>query len=220
MSVNLVSMDFEGADASTTFTDSGTGASTWTAGGASALSTVSPAPLTGTASLKIPALNADYIKTAYGANNCLPARGDWDILMRVRCTGWDTGGVGKTFLSAQSPAAAAIDTAFALATNSTRKLLIVLSDGTTRSVIATSTSSMANNTTYDISAARRGNTVSVGFGAGTGGGGTFTGAIHLPVGRDLRLGNQEGGNTGAVNLWVDTFRIVVYPRLGNMFLAM
>lgn len=205
---DLVYMDFEDVDGSTTFTDTGEGGSTWTAGGNAQIDTGTV--LAGTSSLLIPALNADYIGTPYSVANGLPARGDWDILCRVRCSGWDLGGVGKTFISAQNAATTAADTAFAVACNTSRNLLMILSDGTTRSVIAQSSSAMANNTTYDIAVARRGHSVSIGFGPGTGGAGTFTGAINMPAGRTLRVGNHETGNTGAPNLWVDTFRIRVY----------
>lgn len=207
-SVDLVYMDFEGADGSTTFDDSGAGASVWTASGNAQIDT--GVVLAGTSSLLIPALNADYIGTPYAVSNGLPPRGDWDIVCRVTCNNWDLGGVGKTFISAQSAAAAAADTAFAIACNSSQQLVVILSDGTTRSVIAISSGSMLDGTTYDISAARRGNTVSIGFGPGTGGSGSFTGAIHMPVGRTLRVGNQEGNNTGAAVLSLDSFRIRIY----------
>lgn len=204
----VVSMDFEGANGSATFTDDGTGASTWARSGTGvALTTTTP--LAGTSSLLVTA-TTDYLETDYDSDNCLPASADWDISFKMRAATLVSGGLGRYVLSAQDSSTTAAGTAFAIATNASGNLLLVLSDGTTRSVIVTSSTVLSVDTTYDVLMQRRGTSVRMFFGGISVGTGTFSGSVNLPASRKLRIGKPEASASSASSLRFDTFRIARY----------
>ena len=201
-------MDFEGADHATVFTDIGTGGSNWTVGGGTPELTTAQI-LAGISSLSIPA-STSYIKTAYNTANRLPPTGDWTLSFKIRASsagGWVQGGVGTYCLSAQGTAGNASDTAFAMATNSSGKMSVILSDGATRSVILTGATTLATNTNYDFKVTRVGNTITFYINNVSDGSGTFTGTINTPAGEDWRIGAPKGGQNPTSPFWFDTFRM-------------
>jgi hypothetical protein len=150
-------MDFEGANGSQVFTDIGTGASTWTWAGSAALTTSTV--LAGTSSLSIPTTSS-YIETPYTTGNRIPPTGNWSLTFKARASsagGWVQAGVGTYLLSVQNSTATAAGTAFAMATNASGKMQLVLSDGTTRSLILTGATTLATNTAWRIGQPTAGN---------------------------------------------------------------
>lgn len=204
---DLVSMDFEGADGSSTFTDDGTGGSTWTRSDANAeISTA--VVLAGTSSLRITS-QSTYLSTAYSASNGLPASAPWSIRFLCRSTDWNSGGVGRYLVSAQDSTPTAADTAFGVATSSGAALVLILSDGTTRSVVINYAGPLAINTTYDIEFYRTGTSVGLKVDGITVATATYTGNINMPAGRELRIGKPEFASSAPATFYFDTFRISV-----------
>jgi len=200
-----IEMDFEGANGSTTFTDTGTGASTWGFSGSAAITTGTI--LAGTSSLSVPTTSS-FIQTAYTTNNRVPPTGNWSLTFKIRSTGgWVQGGVGCYVLSVQDGVGIGSGTAIALATNSSGKLLVILSDGTTRSVIVTGATTLATSTTYDFEVRRVTNTITFLINGVSDGSGTFSGTINTPVGRQWRIGQPESGNNPPAPFVFDTFRL-------------
>jgi hypothetical protein len=198
-------MDFEGANGSTTFTDVGTAASTWTAGGSAALTTA--VILAGTSSLSIPTTSS-FISTPYNASNRVPPTGNWAITFQARSTGgWVQGGVGTVLLSCQDASATAAGTSFVFATNSTGRILIIMSDGATRSVIVTGTTVLATSTTYTFEVTRTTNTITLRINGASDGTGTFSGTVNTPVGQTWRIGQPVAGNNPPASVTFDTFRV-------------
>jgi hypothetical protein len=198
-------MDFEGANGSTTFTDAGTAASTWSPGGTAALTTATV--LAGTSSLSIPTTSS-VITTPYNSSNRVPPTGNWSITFQARSTGgWVQGGVGTVLLSCQDNVASAAGTAFVFATNSTGRVLIIMSDGATRSVIVTGTTVLATSTTYTFTITRTTNTITLLINGVSDGTGTFSGTVNTPVGQSWRIGLAAAGNTPPAAFVFDTFRV-------------
>lgn len=206
-SLYRIEMDFEGANGATSFLDTGTGASAWTAGGAAALTTSTV--LAGTSSLSIPTTSS-YITTPYNTANRIPPTGNWSITFKVRASsagGWVQGGVGTYVLSCQDSSITAAGTAIALATNSSGKMLVVMSDGSTRSVIVTGGTTLATNTTYDMEVKRVSNTITFLINGVSDGSGTFSGTVNTPSGQAWRVGQPAAGNNPPAPFFFDTFRL-------------
>ena len=204
-SLYRIEMDFEGANGATSFPDTGTGASVWTGSGSAALTTGTV--LAGTSSLSIPTTSS-YISTPYTTANRIPPTGNWTLTFKIRSSGgWVQGGVGCYILSCQDTIGVASGTAIALATNASGKLLVVMSDGTTRSVIVTGATTLATNTTYDFEVRRVSNTITFLINGVSDGSGTFSGSVNSPAGRTWRIGQPESGNNPPAAFFFDTFRL-------------
>jgi hypothetical protein len=201
-------MDFEGTNGSTTFTDIGTGGSVWTAGGAAALTTGTV--LAGTSSLSIPTTSS-YINTAYTTANRIPPTGNWSMTFMARASsagGWVQAGVGTVLVSCQDLSATAAGTAFVFATNSAGKVLIIMSNGTTRSTIVTGATTLATNTNYTFTITRVTNTITLLINAVSDGTGTFSGTVNTPSGGFWRIGQPVAGNNPPAPGFFDTFRLL------------
>lgn len=200
-------MDFEGANGSTTFSDIGTGASTWTAAGSAAITTGTV--LAGSSSLSIPNTTSQ-INTSYTTANRIPPTGDWSMTFMARASsagGWVQGGVGTVLLSCQDVGATAAGTAFVFATNSSGKVLIIMSNGTTRSTIVTGATTLATNTTYTFAITRVTNTITLLINGVSDGTGTFSGTVNTPSGGVWRIGQPVAGNNPPAPAFFDTFRL-------------
>lgn len=197
-------MDFEGTDGAAVFLDEGAAASTWTRSGSGVALTTTTA-LDGSSSLLVTA-TTDYLEADYTSANQIPASTDWDLSFKCRAATWVSGGLGRYVLSAQGPSANASDTAIALATNASRQLQLIMSNGTTRSVII-SGPTLSDNTTYDILVTRRGTTMSLTVNGGTPSTGTFAGSVNFPAGRKWRIGKPEASASSASSLRFDRFRL-------------
>lgn len=200
-------MDFEGANGSTTFTDVGTAGSVWTAGGAAQITTSTV--LAGTSSLSIPT-TASVISTPYNASNRIPPTGNWVMTFAARASsagGWVQGGVGTVLVSCQINTGTAAGTAFVFATNSAGRVIIIMSDGTTRSTIVTGTTVLATNTNYTFEISRATNTITLKINGVSDGTGTFSGTVNTPVSQDWRIGVPAAGNNPPAPAFFDTFRL-------------
>lgn len=206
----VIDLRFESSNGSTTFTDLGSAGSTWSAVGSAQCSTT--VILDDTASLKIPSCTADAISASYTSANRIPATLNWDFRADVYTGGnWATGGTGKTLFSCQDAGATAAGTAFAFATSSSALFVIILSDGSTRSVIATQGSApMGSGTKYPIIVRRRGDVIS-GRVNGVDFSGSFTGSINMPGSSPVwRIGNTLFGNSGSETWYLDNITLDVY----------
>lgn len=202
----VVSMDYEGANGSTTFTDDGTQASTWTRSGANV--TISTAQiLDGTSSLLVNG-DSDYLQTDLTSSNGLPATGDWDIEFRMRL-----GSVTSRYvLSAQGTSANASDTHFAIVTNISGNLAFIVSNGTTRQVLfSSSAENISTNTVYLTRISRRQNEYIISLNGSITSRATFSGNINQPAGRKIRIGlGEAAGTTTGSPFYFDSFRIFRY----------
>jgi hypothetical protein len=200
-------MDFEGANGSQVFTDIGTGASTWTWAGSAAITTATV--LAGTSSLSIPTTSSS-ISTSYTTGNRIPPTGDWTLTFKVRASsagGWVQAGAGTYVISCQNSTATAAGTAFALATSSAGKVVVILSDGTTRSVIVTGATTVATNTDYTFTVTRVTNTITLLINGVSDGSGTFSGTINTPAGQSWRIGQPAFAANPSAPFFFDTFRL-------------
>lgn len=209
----FVNTTFDGlANNATSFPDAaGTlNGCSWSAVGAAKATTTSP--LVGSSSLLIPNCTADAIECAYNAANGIPRSGSWKLYITAQSAGsWNTGGVGKTFLSCQDAGATGAGTVFGLATNASSGLVILYSDGVSRNVTSpfvTLTSATAAIVVYY----KAGNTGTFGISVN---GGAFT-TVSLPSftfngvpagSPKWRLGNSLSGNAGAEQWKFNNFRI-------------
>lgn len=199
---NRISMVFDAGNGSTTFTDTGTGASTWTGSGGTTCSTATI--LAGVSSLSVSA-TTDYLETAYNSSNRIPATADWDLEFMARIST-----ATSTYLvSVQDTSATAAGTAFALATNASAQLQVILSDGSTRSIIvaAAAPTAISSGTTYTLKVTRRGSTITLYINGVSVGTGTFSGSVNLPASQAWRIGKPLFGATNGANGFYDNFRL-------------
>jgi hypothetical protein len=199
-----IKMYFEGSNGSTTYTDNGSGGSSWSGTGGAALTTGSP--ISGSSSLLLTA-DSDYIEANYvQSTNGLPGHGDFEMICSFKCATVNPSGY---ILSAQDSSASASGTVFALF-ESAGNILLYISDGTTRSQVLSRTSGMnpSNNVAvYKVKMV--GNTLSLQVGNNTAATYDMTG-ITLPSGSGLkwRIGKPEfGPGVGIAGLMVDDFTL-------------
>lgn len=132
-SLNRIEMHFDAGNNTQTFTDSGSAGSTWAPSGSGVITSTAHV-IAGVSSLSLPT-NADYLEAATSAANRLPATADFSVKWKARYAGaLSAGGVGGYLLSIQDSGATAAGTQFAIATNSSGALLLIYSNGTTRTV--------------------------------------------------------------------------------------
>ncbi|MDM0041888.1 hypothetical protein QTI05_22800 [Variovorax sp. J22R193] len=199
-STDIIHMEYEAGNLSTVFTDTGTGASTWTGTGGTFCSTT--VILAGVSSLRTTA-DTDYLETAYTTGNRIPPTGDWDLdfLFRLGSS------AGVYVLSCQDASATAAGTAFAVATSGGSQPVIVLSDGTTRSVIVGPTAALSATTNYTGKVTRRGSTIEFFVNGVSQGTGTFSGTINTPVGGVWRIGKPLFGSNNGNGGYLDNLRL-------------
>ena len=207
-----IQMDFEGANASQTFTDQGIAQSVWSAGTAGATIQTTTV-LAGTSSLKCADNSVDYVKTSAVSANMLPATANWDLSVRAQAASWTRGGAGGIYLlSIQDASATAAGTQFALATSLSGVMALILSDGSTRTTIVTTSTTLVDGMAYTFKFSRRGsgtNNITCYLNGSQEQQGTFSGSINQPSGRDWRIGKPEFAVGGSTALYVDTLRLQV-----------
>lgn len=210
----ILSLDFEAANGSQVFTDQGSAKSVWAASGPQVTITTA-SPLAGASSLNISTQTAYLATDAVPGVNMLPATDDWDISMRASAVSWISGsGVGVYLLSIQGPAGTAGDTQFVIATDQFRHWGLVLSDGVTRTVYL-STAVAVDGTAYAFSVTRRGSQITLyvdGVAVVTA---SFVGALNVPTGRQIRIGQPEIGTQVGAVLKMDTIRFFAYNAVGT-----
>lgn len=207
-----INMQFEGPNGSTTFTDTGTGGSTWTVGvnGGATIDTTSP--LAGSSSLNFTDAVRYLQSSVYGPMNRIPPTGDWDLQFMVNGTSWSTTQT-QYLVSVQDASASAAGTAFAIATifsTGLVVLLLVLSDGTTRSVPIIGHTGLIVAATYTVLVSRRGNTVALYLNGVSQGSATYTAAINTPSGQTWRIGQPVDSAPAGFGGEFDAFTLVTY----------
>lgn len=153
----VIHMDFDTGNGSTTFTDSGSAGTTWTR--ASTETCTTSTILDGTSSLNIVSGGSSYLTAASSSSNRLPASGNFRLKFLARASSWlrpDT--AGAYLLSLQDSTATAAGTQFAIATNSSSIVSLIYSDGTTRSATAAA-SALATNANLAFEFHRDGSTL-------------------------------------------------------------
>jgi hypothetical protein len=200
-----ISMNFDAGDGSTTFTD--LGGSVWTIG-AGAVEISEDIVIEGASSLFVPA--AGYLKTAYVAGNRIPADGDWRLKFKARATSWlSAGSTGAYILSVQDATPTAAGTVIAIATDSFSRPVLVVSDGTTRSVLITGTDALTTAATVTFEVKRIGDTIDFLINDVSIGTGTFTGSFPVAADQDWRIGTPTFADRAPVNgMYFDTFSLV------------
>ncbi len=204
-----IEMDLEGANGSQTFTDTGTGGSTWTGTGGATLTTTSP--LAGSSSLVL-AGTSDYMEAAAStAANMLPATNDFDLSFTWRPA---TIVSSSYVVSVMDTTASAAGTQFSISLGSFSEIYLYGSNGTTRSLLAGSGSTaVASNTTYAMLLSRRGTAIAISRDGVSIASGTLAGGYSFaqPAGRKFRWGKPEyPGEVGQPGRF-DTIRLRVYP---------
>lgn len=194
----------DGADASTTITDSNAGgaAHTWTANGNAQVDTAQSK--FGGASLLFDG-TGDYVSTPDHANFTLGS-GDFTIDLWVRTT---TSGTALNIAGqANSAGLANADSAWSISKSAADKIVFSLVQGTTVTTV-TGTTSLAANTWMHIAAVRTGNVLKL-FINGTQEGGdiAFTGAVNDSA-SVMAVGRAGAITTTEWNGWVDEFRVSV-----------
>lgn len=200
---DLIHLWFDDGNGSTAFSDQGTAGTTWTGAG-SAVET-STGALSGISSLSIPNVGSAVLSAPYSASNCLPATADWDLEFIV-----NPGTVASTYMvSVQDSGTTAAGTAIAVVTNASSQLVVILSDGTTRSIIvaASAATAIASGVTKTIKVTRRTSTIALSFNGTQVATGTFSGSINLPTGQSWRIGKPVTGTNNGMNGLYDNFRI-------------
>jgi hypothetical protein len=204
-----IALDFEAANNSTVFTDTGTAGSTWSRGATGAVVTTS-SPLVGAGSLFLPT-QSDYIETNAVAGNMLPASADFDLSWAASSTNWAVGGVGEYMLSVQDASATAAGTQFVVATNASTQVAFIASNGTTRSVVGTSTLALTGTGGYSFLLTRRGNLFTLTVDGTPFISATWANNFAQPAGRKWRIGKPEfGSSNGSHQARYDVVRLIVY----------
>lgn len=156
----VIHMDFDAGNGSTTFTDSGSAGTTWTR--ASTETCTTSTILDGVSSLQIVSGGASRLTATTTSANRLPATGNFRLKFLARSSNWlkaDT--TGSSILSLQDSSATAAGTQFVIAVNSSSVPLLVYSDGTTRTVATGSGGGLATAATLDFEFARDGTTLTL-----------------------------------------------------------
>lgn len=213
-----IEMHFEGANGSTIYEDEGTGSSIWTAVGTAPTLTTS-SPLAGTSSLSITSGGGSGIETPINDSNRIPRYGDFSLKFKARATSWlSPASTGCYILSIQNAASTAAGTIFAVATNSSQQVILVYSDGTTRSVSAAG-STLPTGSTVEFEFRRVGTTLELLVNGTvqctvTG----FTGNFPLATGVMWRVGVPEGATSGPTNgMQFDDFTLDVEGEYTTAF---
>jgi hypothetical protein len=201
-----INMAFNGTNGSTTFTDTGTGASSWSGSGGAALSTSSP--IAGSASLLLTA-NTDYVGTGYvQSTNGIGASADFSLKISVQSP---TANPTGYLLSAQGTAAASdgSDTALVLYENG-GAINLITGNGTDRDYRITGTSGLGTANvpcTYEVR--RVGNTLSLLVNNVQAGTYDMTGkSFPAAATATWRIGKPTFSNVGLAGLVVDNFTLV------------
>lgn len=199
---DIIHMVFETGNGSVVFTDTGTAASMW-AGSSSGVKCTTATVLDGISSLAISG-GADYLTSPYTTANRLPPSGNFDLQFLYLAA---TPLISVYLMSCQDASATAAGTAFAIATNSSQQLVVILSDGTTRSIIVapSALSVMTQSTKYLVKVSRRGTTISLYLNGVAAGSGTFAGAINTPIGGSWRLNKPIFGSGNSLTCYFDDF---------------
>jgi hypothetical protein len=192
---DAIYMQYDAGNGTSTFLDQGTAGTTWTRSGSGVVTSTTHI-INGVSSLFLPT-NADYLEAPTSASNRLPASADFSL----KWTGFypaqlSSAGVGGYLISIQDSGATAAGTQFAIATNSGGFLVIVYSDGTTRSASSAGSLLTANvDNTFEFK--RVGTTLTLVQGGVnavvvTG----FSGSFPAAASTKWRIGRPEFGNAG------------------------
>lgn len=204
-----VIMDYEGANGSSTFTDTGSLASTWTRSGANV--TISTANiLNGTSSLQVNG-SGDYLEAS---GVLLPPTSDWELSFDFRLAG----AAGRYIMSAVDATSTAAGSQFGVymsqaagSGNTTNNISLFLSNGTTYTSVLTTASPVTQLTNHTMLLKRSSNVISMSIDGGTAVTAAFTGSIPQPVGRKFRIGDSENtGSDGPTTLTIDRLRLTRY----------
>jgi hypothetical protein len=201
-----IDMLFDAGNGEAVFSDSGTGASTWTVGSGAVVCSTAEV-LAGVSSLFIPAGGAPYLTAAASAGNLLPATKDFSLRFRARASSWlRPDSAGCYILSVQDAASTAAGTQFAIATNTNQFPALVYSDGTTRSV-ATGSVAIPTNATVLFELVRTGSTLALKINGAVAVSVTFSGAFPQPA-TPWRIGAPAGVAGGPTNgMYFDSFSL-------------
>lgn len=111
----------------------------------------------------------------------IPAFRDWTLSFDIWAVTWASGGAGRYIMSYQGATANAADTQFALVTNLSGVIVLIMSDGTTRGTTFTAPGAMAASTVYRMRLTRRGSTIALTRDGVAHGSGTHAGRINFPA---------------------------------------
>lgn len=195
--LSQINMQFDAGNGSQTFTDTGTAGSIWTPSGAGVVCSTGHV-IAGVSSLFLPT-NADYLGAPTSTTNRLPATANFSLKwVGYYSSNLSAGGTGGYLMSIQDTTPTAAGTQFAVATNASGLLVLVYSDGTTRSATTPTTSlTILTNTNYELK--RVGTTLtllqnSTAVATVTG----FSGSFPAVTGRSWRIGKPEFGSNNAL----------------------
>lgn len=197
-----ISMAFDGVDGGSTFTDTGTGASTWVRSG-SGVTTSTEHVLAGTASLRITG-STDYLETDYVEANRFPATADWDFSFRFRASSNAGGLYVFSVYDASSTGAGSV--------------FSIYSDGgglepyftnAANSFVNVGRLNYSADTNYTWLLRRRGSTIDFRRDGGSPVSITFSDSIKAPSGLKWRIGKPPSGSS--VNtLYIDDLVLTTY----------
>jgi hypothetical protein len=205
----VINMTFDTGNGSTTFTDTGSQASSWQIGtGAVQCSTT--AVLEGVSSLFVPGGGFAYLYTTAYSANMLPATSDFSLKFKARSSSWlRFDASGCYLISIQGAVGNGADTQFAIATNLNTYLAFAYSDGTTRSAV-TGTTPVPVNVTVSFEFKRVGSTLSLLMNGVLQCSATLSGALNVPSGQQWRIGAPAGAQGGAFNgMYFDSLSLTV-----------
>jgi hypothetical protein len=200
-------LHFDGADASTTITDTNFGGSahTWTAAGNAQIDTAQSK--FGGASLLLDG-TGDYVSTPDHADFAL-GTSDWTVDAWFNCVGLTTAGGN---IGGQGNAAAdAAAVSFFLGRNATDEMVLRVSDGTTVGTLngTTKFTNLLNTGWHHVAAVRTGNVLKLFIdGVQEGGDSAFTGSVQNSA-ETFTVGARSAGGGTMWNGWIDEFRLSV-----------
>lgn len=188
--------------------DEGFAESVWSTGGGSMVLSTSLSPALGSW-LRI-TTNGSALSTPWSAANAISGSGEWFVGFDFRMTGTIT---SAYIASVQNAGATAAGTALAWVLNASNQLLLVVSDGTTRTVHNTGKTIVAD-TTYYCGTERVGNTIYPSIDGSLGTTLAFSGSLNLPAGQSLQLGAANAGGT-STSLYIGRLQIRRASRFGG-----
>lgn len=205
-----ISMDFEGANGSSTFTDDSRFATTWTRSGTNV--TISTANiLQGTSSLLING-SADYLEATATSDLLLPATGDWEIRFKYNMSN----GAGRYLLGCADATASAAGSQFNIycgqaagGGNASNVIFLFLSNGTTYGLALGASANITQVVDHSMVWGREGNRLYFILDGTLNNTATYTSSINQPTGRKIRIGDTEiTGEAGPDLMYFDDFRLL------------
>lgn len=205
-----ISMDFEGANGSSTFTDDSRFGTTWTRSGANV--TISTATiLQGTSSLLVNG-SADYLEANATSDILLPATDDFELRFKYNMTN----GAGRYLMDCSDASASAAGSQFRLycsqsggTGSASNHLFFYLSDGTTYNSVINTSGVVSQGATHSLVLRREGQKLFLLLDNQLDATATLTLSINQPSGRKFRLGKPAiTGESGPNTIYFDDFRLL------------